>query len=218
MKNLIIITCAGEAQRYFNAPKQLLMLKEEKILERIIRQCRDRGQKHWIIAHDKHIISCAHRWKANVSNISARRWLVETVLSTSYLWDEGDRVTVLLGDVIYSKECMDRIFACLNDFTWFGDLAETFAIVFRSAMFTRVKEALQNVIDKEYSPHLGTLRQFFHAFTGWDDRMIWHQQNHSFIELVGDYTADVDTLEDYQKLYAELVEGNRLDDEPKSVQ
>lgn len=208
----VFILAAGEGERHPMNLKQLLEAGEETIIERIIRQCNARDQNPFIVTHKKQLQKLA--WiecKANFYHPRERRWIVETLYSTRELW--GEKTIVLLGDVIYSKDALDQIFKSISSFCWFGDTAESYAIVFSRGVKDRMIQSCLNVIDKNYPPYQGTLRQLMFDYTGLTEKLLFASRN-PHIRGISDYTRDIDTKEDYSNFKREVVTANRLDDLP----
>lgn len=206
-----LILAAGEGTRHPMNLKQLLMIKKETIIGRIIRQCRNRDCEPWIVTHKREIGKIAKHLKINIFYPYERRWIVETLYSTRTMW-EGKTI-VLLGDVIYSKETMDLIFNSINRFCWFGNQAESFAIIFIEKIVDRIRQSCLNVIDKNYPHHQGTLRQLMFDYTQLNEDILFASENPN-IKRIEDYTRDIDCKEDYANFNCEVLMASRLDDLP----
>lgn len=207
----VLITCAGEARRWEeeNTFKQLVDVEGEVLLDRTVRQCFERGQWPTIVARDR----LFHRVNTDFFVPESSRWWVSTALSTEPLW--SDRTVLLLGDVFFSEECMDRIFSDdglkvygrINSSEITGGWAEVFAMswdagqdgVVRDALIASIEHA-ENVKRDGRNP-MGSSKpglpwQPYRLLDGLDidkdavgTRGVWAE--------IDDWTDDFDTLERY---------------------
>ena len=194
----VIILAAGEAKRMNGLQKQLLNIGNHTVIGRIIHQVKMRGCEPFVVSNDKDILAVANSW------IMPRKYSVtcETFMSTSHLWNK--RTIVLLGDVLYSKMCMDYIFDCLDPVAVFGDAWEIYAVTFMFRQRHKVMRALET--GKDYG--LGKLRYFYRAYCGFpmdmEDRGGVTLEPDVF-KYIFDWTRDIDTLEEYHNTIRELV-------------
>jgi choline kinase len=162
-----------------------------------------RGHIPLVVTHDPEI-GMGEEW----GKPHARRWTAETLQSTEQLWRE--RTIVLLGDVVYSRDCMDRIFREPAEFMVFGHEYEVFAFVFRIGVWEQMKLALEMAVKHAEQGGPGKLRTVYQAFCGLEmggnatEEKHWHR-----ICYVQDYTMDVDTPEDWDILLRK-VKQNRV--------
>jgi hypothetical protein len=208
----VLILASGEQARWEqegkpSSRKQLLKLNGETIIGRIIRQCRERGVEPLVITHHSDIILST---EATCLPVEKRRWTVETLLST---WGWLDRTIVLLGDVIYSKTVMDRIFACTDSIRVFGNELEIFALSFAWVAWPDIVPVLETAITHAENGGPGKLRKFYQAYCGLDlDGSQMEDKIIDWVCHITDYTRDVDTPNDYKALLREVVNVGRLDD------
>lgn len=203
----VIILAAGEGERHPMRAKQLLVVGEETIIGRIIRQCEARGASTITYTKEIRIIRELDDLKADWQRPMRSRWIVETIISSSHLW--GDRTCILLGDVIYSQSTMDAIFSNAQNFAWFGDEAESYALIFDRIWQRRVVLACERVVEKLYPSYQGTIRQLVHEIRGTTDKTIFKK---TFAQRVHDWTRDIDTPDDWKKFQAEVIKRHKLDD------
>jgi hypothetical protein len=141
----------------------------------------------------------------------ARRWTVETLYNSPW---GGDRTIVLLGDVVYSRPLMDRIFACNDSVRVYGHLYEIFAVVFGEAGYQRVRGALYRAIEHAEAGGPGTLRKLYQALRGVDlDDDSIEDELLGYVDYMQDYTRDVDTPDDYADLLDKVVNTGAINDE-----
>lgn len=198
-KNTIaLILAAGEAMRMNGTLKQLLPIGETTILGRMLAQLGQRQTRSIIITHKNAIAGCHHRFH----NPENRDTTCNSLLSTSHLWD--DRTIVLLGDVIYSNDIMDKIVSCYDPVRVFGTTFEIFAVVFDKKSHGKVKTAL-----RKGSKHaLGKLRYFYHAYCGFEmgcQEIEATPLEETVFHYVRDWTLDVDSMYEYERLLIEIV-------------
>ena len=122
--------------------KQLLPVGDESIINRIVRQCRERGAEPIVVSYHEEIIQATDAATFLIPSYAAH-WTVETMQNSPW---GTDRTVVLLGDVVYSKTVMDRIFACKNPIRVFGHEYEIFAINFEDGVRHNVRYALAMAI------------------------------------------------------------------------
>jgi len=226
MSTVALILAAGEQARWMgDGYKQLLRVGDETIMGRVVRQCRERSIVPNII------VSCPDLYWAGTKNMNAgwsifddlaqpHRWTVETLLSTRALWQS--RTIVLLGDTVYSKATMDRIFNAPDQpLCVFGNLVEIYALVMRptdqhltDVLCESIAYAERMVTVDDRKGH-GKLRKFYQRYCGLDVSGPTDIENKVLQWVDGlDYTRDVDLPRDYDALLREVVQAGRLDDLP----
>jgi hypothetical protein len=209
----VLVLASGEQNRWEKTGKpgprkQLLPLNGETIIERIIRQCRDRGADPIVVTHHGDIME---ERGAIFLPVRDRRWTVETLLSTAPHWRE--RTVILLGDVIYSKAVIDRIYKCRDPIRVFGNELEIFGLSFSLDMWSDVSKALEVAIGHAENGGPGKLRKFYQAYCGLNlDSPDMEKTIIDWVCHITDYTRDVDTPEDYATLRLKVIDGGRLDD------
>ncbi len=205
----VLILAAGEQARWEKAYgiKQFRPIEKEPVITRIQRQVQDRGQMAFVITHNPEIARTSKRVLAP----RARRWIAETLRSTAHIWTE--RVIVLLGDVVYSKACMDAIVVYDGPVRFWGNLYEIFALSFDDRVMTEMFTAIDKAIyHAEYDGGPGKLRKVYQAFVGLDfeDNEI-HRDEFEEV-LAPDYTRDFDSIKDWKNFVREVLNPRRLDD------
>lgn len=205
----VLILAAGEAKRMKGASKQLLPVKNETIIARIIRQVRTRGGAPWVVTLNPEIIRAVHKEGSFVFKPREQQSTCATFVSTYWVWEE--RTIILLGDVIYSKALMDRIFACDDPIRVFGNAWEIFAISFSGELKEKIADTLDSV--KDVFP--GKLRTFYKVYCGFE--VDTPETEGEYLEdvvfaLTEDWSRDVDSLEEFANMQKELVNCNVLDD------
>jgi hypothetical protein len=101
-----LIFCAGDAVRWKRAThKQLVGVDGERLLDRIVRQCRRRNIPAVVVCKPEHQdvfrVDGAELYTATDS-----QYWCNTLLTTAPTWGADQRIG-LLGDVWYSEECFD---------------------------------------------------------------------------------------------------------------
>lgn len=221
MSVTVLILAAGEQKRWeMSEPlyyKQLLDVGGETIIARIERQVIQRGFfPRRITIHRELEDPWSYRPEYH-------RWTVETLLSTYYLWQSC--TVVLLGDVIYSRATMDRIFKPHNQkLKVFGNEYEIYALSmvddalekkymdFGDVYFVNMTTALKASISHAESGVAkggGKLRKFYQAYCGLN--MTGNAIEWNVLHKVDDYTHDVDNPEDYAALLKKIKDGT-IDD------
>jgi hypothetical protein len=188
------ILCAGDAERIEKAHKQLLQVEEgETILGRIIRQVESREGTPVIVSHNWDILNCFPDAQRIVP--SARRWTCETLQSILGYASEDYNI-ILLGDVIYSKTTMDRIFEARSPTAVFGNEWEIYAITFQRGGVPFLQEAIRKAIEWE-GEGKGKLRRVWQALYGLPQGTTYDKE---LLRHIGseDYTQDIDTWTEYK--------------------
>ncbi|MDC0335345.1 NTP transferase domain-containing protein [Pseudodesulfovibrio sp.] len=94
-----LILCAGHQRRFegWAAPKQLMDISGEAVLDRTLRQLESNGVTDIsVVAHDERL----KRPDVGFFKPERHRWLAESLLSTRNLWQV--RTLILLGDVVFT--------------------------------------------------------------------------------------------------------------------
>lgn len=199
MATTAFILAAGDSARFDGKPKQLIEIKDETLLQRMIRQTKTRDVTPIVVTHNPEIALCVN----SCINPTERRWTIETMLSTSGYWN-NDRTIILLGDVIYSKSVMDRIVNCQNDIRVFGHEFEIFAISFSKTVRDKVAKALVKAIAHAQNGGPGKLRKFYQAYCGLDmDSNLMERNILDRICYISDYTNDFDSQLEYDNFLKE---------------
>lgn len=218
----VLILAAGEGGRWHdNQPKQLIDIWGEPLMARMVRQVNARGYRATVVTHDP-TIAQAVEGEAAWFNPPARRWTVETLLSTQALWKE--RTVVLLGDVVYLKATMDAILTDDRPLSVFANTAEIFALSFATPSSIDVLAALQQVMrHAERSATtigVGKLWNVFRYLSGFPltSHRINFESLTSYLVAVKDWTFDMDSRSQYEIWVKRCVHEGLLDDlKPETV-
>lgn len=208
----VLICAAGEGTRWYGQgqPKQLAWLGDETIIQRQIRQVKQRCGKVPKVAITNYAIRDAVWFEAHSFKPDKHRWLVETILSTTQYWDY--RTIILLGDVVYSGALMDAIFADTNSISIYGNNAEVMALTFTEAGKPDVLNGLQTVLKSaERGQCPGKLWNLYRVLDGIPiDR---HDiRDDGVFRRVLDWSTDIDTPEDYRRFQHDILELQVIDD------
>jgi choline kinase len=203
----VIILAAGAARRFGGMRKQLLPIGATTILERIINQSKEHCCCPTVAAYDNEIVMAAIRYGARVYRPEEREVTCDTILSTWELWK--DRTIILLGDVVYSDDVMNKIFEYDGDFTVFGNTWEIFAMSFTRNNFGIVSASLKAA--SKYK--MGKIRYMYKNYVGLEmdsEEIEGSPPGDNFI-YVKDWTGDVDLYDEYINIMNEVVEKGLLD-------
>lgn len=202
---IALVLCAGDAMRMGGVKKQLLPIGNRTILGRILHQLYKREQRTILITHDTEI-ALFHDLVHSPKN---RETTCDTLLSTVHLW--GNRTIVLLGDVIYSGDIMDKIMNCHEPIKVFGNSAEIFALVFDKNFHEEIKLLLH----KGSKRFPGKLRCFFHAYCDFEPgRGVAEPLDNEVFFRTHDWTRDVDSPHEYARTQLELVDTRVIEELP----
>ena len=204
----IFILCAGTATRweeYMNAPKQLVEIHGESLLDRTLRLLSEQG----CLSRSVHIVSWNEKLRRPPSdfvNPGKTSCIIETLLTTQELW--GEENIFLLGDVFYDAQALDKILNSRKEFACFGRpdesifttkrYGELFGLVFMATQSQAVLKALNETLDYFQSGKgRGKIWELYRAMTGLDkNRHVILDKNFIFLDDVCD---DFDRPRDYQR-------------------
>lgn len=194
--------CAGDGVRwgnYLGVSKHYVSFGGVSLLERTIGQLRRRNiEAIVVVTHGSETPT-----GVNAVCIQNTTCLVHSILQTEGSW----RITnaFLLGDVFYSDAAIDRILACSRPLVFFArpwsswlvrcGHGEVFAFLFHTSCAEQVRSAIGRVFNGFGKGHPGNLWNLHHALIGADlGRRSYCRQ---IVEVVDDYTNDIDTPIDY---------------------
>jgi hypothetical protein len=125
----------------------------------------------------------------------------ETLWSLQALWQK--RVTVLLGDVWYTRACLEQVFTAKERFEVFGNSAEVFALSF--VAHDEFEDALWKTIEiADAGGCQGKLRNLYHTYCGLPYKWAGAEQHDPNVwrlvlsEIFS--TQDIDKPEQYRRL------------------
>lgn len=127
MSTRFILACAGRQSRwqnYMGTPKHLLRIDDERLLDRAVRLIRARHEAPEIAvmalddAHaDAYTVDGTERFcpVADMKDIAAleRHYALPHFMACRARWNDAGRTVIVLGDVYFTTEAMDRI--CNDD-------------------------------------------------------------------------------------------------------
>ena len=199
MTKTVIILAAGTQERWTKngLPKQLLNIGGESLLARTVRQVKTLGSEPIIATHHPAILSMFD----NCMEPEARRWTVETLLSTRDYWAE--RTIILLGDVIWPNDVLAGVLNSSRRPGVFGNCQEIFAMTFVD--HACVQSAARYVISEASTGACrGKIWNIYHALAGFEILTGQHW-NYGVFEVVSSQgtpanglTQDFDTPESYE--------------------
>ena len=183
--------CAGRQVKFtkvYFPPKQTIMVGGEMLIERQTRQVRERGHLLSVVGNDQLLLSLVENFGYHFFVPTKRRFTVETLYATREEWK--GRTIILLGDVFYTEETMDRIFSVDYPMTFFGDDQEIYAITFTQR--SKMRKHLHRVIrHAESGVCKGTLRHLYSNMTGTVYGKMVRKEPQMWLEVT-DETCDFD--------------------------
>ena len=222
MNNRVFILCAGESTRFGGRAKQLIKIAGEEILRRIIRFLKqdDRISEIFIITHRDDIRNNIKELNDNTIyfiNPSKRRYTLESMLSTQDEW--VDRNIILLGDVIFSKNGLEKILNSKKDFCFFGRTKpykstnkieqEIYGIKIPfSEKERRIKGSLE-AIENSMGKNKGKLNSLFSYLEKQEKSKGFFREKY-WVEI-NDTTEDIDSKEDLEQFKKNIIDKNLLD-------
>ncbi|MCH2183062.1 MAG: NTP transferase domain-containing protein [Mariniblastus sp.] len=202
----VLILCAGNAARwgdYLGVPKQLIPFNGESLLERTERLLRGRGyQDISVISHDERLQvgSCS------LFRPERFQYTSETFLSTRSLW--GGMTLVLLGDVFYTRNAIDKIVSFKEGVHVFGrrgaslftrsPYGEIFAFSFDRASAGEMLEKAERVCADAKAGGRGKIWELYRALAGFS--LDEQQFEREIFVSIHDFTDDIDSPEEYERM------------------
>lgn len=196
-----IILAGGDATRYGFKTKALLSIGNETILERQVRQARRYCENIFVVTKQGEIIKKCDELRIPIifgfENASTQR----AIFNTSDKW--VDRTHILWGDVIFSKDAVDKVFT-VPGLRFFGSVKqrEGFAWSFDIEYVPRVLDSLAVTDFNEW--------QFYRYLCGcpleeekYEDKIFYD---------IDDWTTDIDNPAQYVIFLTDVVNGGKLDD------
>jgi len=125
-----------------------------------------------------------------VLNPVLKESVVQTLISTHEYW--GEKAVILLGDVYFTADAIKKIYSCKEDYMFFGNKEEIFAIVINNG--ERLSQAFIDLSGVDISKmKLWHLYRFMH-----DIPLSKHDITESFT-YIKDKTTDFDCVLQYEK-------------------
>jgi hypothetical protein len=200
-----LILCAGSGKQwgeYLGRPKQLIVIDNESLLDRMARLLRDHG------VTDIDIVSNDDRLRiagCGFFRPTRYRWTVQTLLSTRELWRE--RTLVLLGDVYYSEAAIRTIIRFKGNLRVFGrpgrssfthKRREIFALSFDSSCTSDVVQSASVVLEHAMAGGMGKLTQLYRSLVGFPLERYDKYEREVFL-TINDLTDDFDHPKQYDR-------------------
>jgi choline kinase len=199
----IIIAAGGKAERwknYRNAPKHLLKIEGEVLLERTIRQFKKYTDDIIIISNEDYIFSGTQLEKP----LEGDWYDFGKIYSSHHLWS-NEKTFIIYGDVYFTDEAVEKIMTSQGDYKFFlrssaskltyKKYGEVFGLSFSGNMKDKIKENIETLISqKKKGAGTWELYYYMHNITG-VSRVKQTFKMGGYIEI-DDWTDDFDTPED----------------------
>lgn len=189
---IIPILCAGDQHRWERPePKQLVDTFGEPLIIRTMRQLEERGHIGIAITHRREIGRLVP-WIKNPHHPKFDRGVNETAAYTKFLW-KSPRVVILLGDVCFPNDVLDRILSDKDELSVWGRQGNTeiFAVSFAYKIRKQViKTALKCVP--------GRVAQFYRVWCGFHFNTVQYESE-IFKNLDYSWVTDFDTVDVYER-------------------
>ncbi len=199
----VLILCAGDSKRFSweGRSKHRLIVYGEELLTRMVRQCSERGEKSTIVTHRPEILRGLFDYDYSLFIPQHREYTCDTLRSTHPLWG-NERVTVLLGDVIYSDELIDEILSNQKPIMFWGRSAlvrEIYSLSFTDR--SEITRGLGDVMGRVSEGYHGQLWQLFYSLNDLSPDCHPNSLPLKYFSYVSplDHTQDFDRVEDYEK-------------------
>jgi len=197
----VFILAAGSQTRFPDnyTPKQLLVVNNETILDRQLRQLKEYNLVPTVITKNESIKQAAPVWFDPKEN----KTVIDSFISAMSEWSDG-RVIYLLGDVFYSKALFKEIIESSLDLKFWMSGSEIFALSFNNNKFLKIADAVKTVKRSSIEQKL------WHLYRALNKAKLHKHvihNNEMTGEMVVDYTFDIDSLIQYQDVcrYVEIL-------------
>jgi len=172
----IFIMCAGSHERFGEEKKWLMPIGKETVVGRIRKQSNGR-----VVARD-----------SELDGDIILTYPVHSLLRDILMVTEGlDNAIILLGDVIFSEDCMDKILNYKGDVGFFMSQTEIFDLVYHKKLRPHFEKALLKTSFNVWGKLWSGYRKFRGIPIG----------NHVIVKkdtiIIDDFTTDIDTKDEY---------------------
>lgn len=220
----VLILCAGESKRWTTSvgtSKHMIDIFGDPLLVRMCKQVNKYGHIPHVITHDRELInllSDSHDVQFSSFDPPHREYTCQTFRSTIPLWVH-DRVTVLLGDVLYSHALIDEIMTTRAKIMFYGSVIdrELYALTFESIRYGQSLKQILRALDEvdkrvQVLKLHGQLWQLFYSLSLNSLSGRSHPQYipHRVFYPVTDFTQDFDKVEEYKMFLAEDVKDDSI--------
>lgn len=179
-----------------NEYKELLLINEEPLLKRVQRQIYD------ILNEYPFIITNIDKIKENSYNVIVPEnnlVSLQTIMSTYHLWESGERIIFLYGDVLFSDVAINTILKSDKDFLFFGDAkcGETFGFTFIND--GKVKQSIDGLLEMWESKNRQWYLMDWHLYRKMSGlELDKHTYNYDyFYDIQDGFTRDFDYKRQY---------------------
>jgi hypothetical protein len=164
IQNPVLVLAAGDqtrwnAQKIDGVPeiKQLCTINGETLIERIERQF----NSPIVFTNNETLKEHCNRPYPVEDNLTT----ISTLFSTRAHW--RDSATILLGDVMYSRAMVRRLWRQTDDIMFYGNNAEIFALKFKRSVRERLAKTIQDLVSHpNWTPQYGKLWNLYRAIIG----------------------------------------------------
>ena len=212
MNKIILIMAAGENKRWGDDCKQLVDIAGEPLIMRTIRQLRAMLFNPIVVTHNNEIKAVLDEEKVDMIEPLFRYWLVESILSTVHYWK--GRMIILLGDVVWSDEALEKVLFDNRPVAVYGTHAELYALCWDAttiAMIPTFRKVRKHAIQsRSRAGSCGKLWNVYRALEGKSlDKHQLYYENNVFVPIE-DWTIDIDLKPRYEKFIESVVEKGLL--------
>jgi len=217
-----VILAAGEGTRWGDAqdrPKHFAVLLGEPLIGRVVRQVLERDPGADVRVAVRSLADARYKipgTKRTVAKLNPELGNADKLVSTRHAWSKSGRTVILLGDVFYTEEAMDRIVAHpADEWVLFGRPGgskhsgkrwnENFALAYMPQHHDLIVDAAHRVVALHAAGRVGRLSHstWFRAAVGLPDGEVgtWdvHPERFGHFEVVDDWTDDIDSPEDWER-------------------
>jgi len=211
----VIIPAAGSQERWGHpSVKQLADIGGEAIVERLLRQAKRVTNTVIVVTHRPAVAKRAWVADAATVNRGPDTALAETLLASAKYW--GDRTTILLGDVVFTRHAIDRVLNTKHGAMFYRRADELFAVSFGQGKQQRMLNAIQQVWElKKIGKGRGKLVNIHRVFAGFD--VTERKYSSECYTILNHPTRDFDKHWQYVDYIDRVVKTGKLDDMPPSL-
>ena len=202
----VIVIAAGDTSRWNNyrdAPKHLVTIEKEVLLQRTVKQFLKYTDDVCIIGlDDRYNVEGATLFIPKGMNTNYKD--ANKFMCSQSLWNKNGRTVLVFGDVYFTNDAVKTIMKTPGEFKWFlrkeaselsgGRSKEVFAFAFDATMINNITQSLLLLISRD---QVKTQAQWALYKATTNDRFTDPFVNHHYVNI-DDWTQDFDSPEDLQ--------------------
>ncbi len=204
--HLLIITAGGQQTRWNGPhPKQLVPIMGEPLIHRLFSQFSLGASEVIVLSDNSEVCAACPGLCWFPEDPTMCDCVAETLCNTNPVWE--NHVVIVHGDVVFSNKQANRLMHFPYDVGFFGSWMELFALIFTPVERTNVLLDLAAAAN-EWRRGLGQ-GKLWNAYQVHNGIPVGEHQiaNSQSFQNVWDWSRDLDSVEDYNKLLDDVRSG-----------